>query len=110
MKETIFNLIGVIRSTRNAARATASQFVRKRVDLIVAFEDRTVRAATAATSQIPIVVVHVYDPPRRRGDRMKLMDFEFWHEAAIPRVAPTLPQSNEERPCRRHCGAPDPHA
>jgi putative tryptophan/tyrosine transport system substrate-binding protein len=46
----------------NAARTTASQFVRERVDLIVAFEDQTVRAAKAATSQIPIVFLHVHDP------------------------------------------------
>jgi putative ABC transport system substrate-binding protein len=44
------------------ARATAQAFVRERVDLIVAFEDQVVRAAKAATSKIPIVFLHVYDP------------------------------------------------
>ncbi len=38
-----------------AARATAREFVRDRVDLIVAFEAQTVRAAKAATSDIPVV-------------------------------------------------------
>jgi putative ABC transport system substrate-binding protein len=45
-----------------AARATARQFVRDRVDLIVAYENQTVRAAQAATSEIPIVFVAVTDP------------------------------------------------
>jgi putative ABC transport system substrate-binding protein len=45
-----------------AARATAQQFVRKHVDLIVAYENQTVRAAQAATSEIPIVFVAVTDP------------------------------------------------
>jgi putative tryptophan/tyrosine transport system substrate-binding protein len=44
------------------ARATARQFVKEGVNLIVAFEDQTSRAAKAATTQIPIVFVHVYDP------------------------------------------------
>jgi putative ABC transport system substrate-binding protein len=44
------------------ARATAKAFVEEGVDLIVAFEDQTVRAAKAATTRIPIVFVHVYDP------------------------------------------------
>jgi putative ABC transport system substrate-binding protein len=46
----------------NQARATAREFVANGVDLIVAFEDQTVRAAKAATRHIPIVFVHVYDP------------------------------------------------
>src|SRR2546425_168632 len=46
----------------NAARATARAFVRERVDLIVAFENQAVRAAQAATSEIPVVFVHVSDP------------------------------------------------
>jgi ABC-type uncharacterized transport system substrate-binding protein len=46
----------------DAARETAKEFVRNRVDLIVAFESQTVRAAKAATSEIPIVMVHVVDP------------------------------------------------
>jgi len=45
-----------------AARETARQFVRDRVDLIVAFESQTVRAAKAATTDIPVVFVHVTDP------------------------------------------------
>jgi putative ABC transport system substrate-binding protein len=44
------------------ARATAKQFVRDRVDLIVAYENQTVRAAQTATSEIPIVFVAVTDP------------------------------------------------
>jgi putative ABC transport system substrate-binding protein len=46
------------------ARVTAREFVEEGVDLIVAFEDQTVRAAKAATTRIPIVFVHVYDPVR----------------------------------------------
>ena len=45
-----------------AARATARAFVRERVDLIVAFENQAVRAAQAATSEIPVVFAHVSDP------------------------------------------------
>jgi putative ABC transport system substrate-binding protein len=45
-----------------AARVTAREFVRENVDLIVAFEPQTVRAAKAATSTIPIVFLHVFDP------------------------------------------------
>src|SRR2546427_4576043 len=37
----------------NAAHETAQEFVRHRVDLIVAFENQTVRAAKAATPTIP---------------------------------------------------------
>ena len=46
----------------DAARETAKEFVRNRVDLIVAFENQSVRAAKAATSEIPIVFLHVVDP------------------------------------------------
>ena len=46
----------------DAALKTAREFVRDRVDLIVAFENQTVRAAVAATSTIPIVTLHVTDP------------------------------------------------
>lgn len=46
----------------NAAREMARAFVRERVDLIVAFENYTARAAKAATSEIPIVFVAVGDP------------------------------------------------
>ncbi len=45
-----------------AARESAKEFVRNRVDLIVAFENQTVRAARAATTEIPIVFVSVTDP------------------------------------------------
>ncbi|HET7874522.1 MAG TPA: ABC transporter substrate-binding protein [Methylomirabilota bacterium] len=46
----------------DAARETAGEFVRERVDVIVAFENHTARAAKAATSEIPVVFVHVTDP------------------------------------------------
>ena len=46
----------------DAAQVTARELVRDRVDLIVAFEPQTVRAAKAATSQVPIVFLHVDDP------------------------------------------------
>jgi putative ABC transport system substrate-binding protein len=46
----------------DAALATAREFVKNKVDLIVAFEDQSVRAAQAATRDIPIVFLHVYDP------------------------------------------------
>jgi putative tryptophan/tyrosine transport system substrate-binding protein len=45
-----------------AARVMAQEFVRDRVDLIVAYENQTVRAAMAATSEIPIVFIAVTDP------------------------------------------------
>jgi putative ABC transport system substrate-binding protein len=45
-----------------AANKTAKEFVRNQVDLIVAFESQTVRAAKAATAEIPILMVHVVDP------------------------------------------------
>lgn len=45
-----------------AARETAHAFVREHVDLIVAFENQTVRAAQAATAEIPIVFMGVSDP------------------------------------------------
>ena len=47
-----------------AAWVTAQQFVRDRVDVIVAFEAQTVRAARAATSKTPtpVVFLHVDDP------------------------------------------------
>ena len=46
----------------DAANALAKEWVANRIDLIVAFENQTARAAQAATSQIPIVLVHVMDP------------------------------------------------
>jgi putative tryptophan/tyrosine transport system substrate-binding protein len=45
-----------------AANATARDFVRDRVDLIVAFENQTLRATKLATSEIPTVFLHVDDP------------------------------------------------
>jgi putative ABC transport system substrate-binding protein len=45
-----------------AARETAQAFVREHVDLIVAFENQTVRAAQAATAEIPIVFMGASDP------------------------------------------------
>jgi putative ABC transport system substrate-binding protein len=45
-----------------AAQATAHEFVRDRVDLIGAFENQTIQAAKAATAEIPIVMIHAYDP------------------------------------------------
>ena len=45
-----------------AAHATAREFVRDRVDLIVAFENQTARAAKTATVEIPVVFLHVTDP------------------------------------------------
>ena len=45
-----------------AARVTAAGFVKDRVDLVVAFENQTVRAAKAAITQIPVVFLHVQDP------------------------------------------------
>jgi len=46
----------------DAARTTAQAFVRDRVDLIVAFENQTVRAARTATTEIPVVMLHVTAP------------------------------------------------
>jgi putative tryptophan/tyrosine transport system substrate-binding protein len=46
----------------DAARTTAQAFVRDRVDLIVAFENQTVRAIRAITTDIPVVMLHVTDP------------------------------------------------
>jgi putative tryptophan/tyrosine transport system substrate-binding protein len=45
-----------------AARATAQAFVREQVDLIIAFENQTIQAAQAATTVIPVVMVHANDP------------------------------------------------
>ena len=45
-----------------AARETANEFVKTRVDLIVAFGNPAVRAAKAATSEVPIVFVRATDP------------------------------------------------
>jgi len=45
-----------------AATRTAREFVRARLDLIVAFGNPTVRAAKSVTTEIPIVMIHVTDP------------------------------------------------
>ena len=45
-----------------AARSTAREFVRDGADLIVAFENQTIRAAREATSEIPIVFLHSDEP------------------------------------------------
>lgn len=47
-----------------AARAVALELVRERPDLIVAFENQTLRAAQAATRELPVVFLHVSDPVR----------------------------------------------
>jgi putative ABC transport system substrate-binding protein len=44
------------------AEQTAKNFVAENKDLIVAFENQTCRAAKAATSSIPVVMLHVTDP------------------------------------------------
>jgi len=45
-----------------AALVTAKEFVDKKFDLIVAFEDQTIRAVKAATGKIPVVFLHANDP------------------------------------------------
>ena len=45
-----------------AARVTAREFVRSHVDVIVAFENQTARAAKTATSSVPVVFLHVINP------------------------------------------------
>ena len=45
-----------------AARKTAEEFARNKVDLIVAFENQTIRAVKTATSEIPVVFLHATDP------------------------------------------------
>jgi putative ABC transport system substrate-binding protein len=46
----------------DAARTTAQAFVRDRVDLIIAFENQTMRAVKATTTEIPVVMLHVTAP------------------------------------------------
>jgi putative tryptophan/tyrosine transport system substrate-binding protein len=52
------------RNQKDEAQAdqTAKDFVAEGKDLIVAFENQTCRAAKAATSTIPVVMLHVTDP------------------------------------------------
>jgi len=45
-----------------AARTTAAEFARLRPDLVVAFENQTIRAARDAIADIPVVFLHVTDP------------------------------------------------
>jgi putative tryptophan/tyrosine transport system substrate-binding protein len=45
-----------------AARVTAKEFVRSQTNVIVAFENQTIRAAKDATSAIPVVFLHATDP------------------------------------------------
>jgi len=53
---------------KDQATAQATEFVRERVDLIVAFEDKSIAAAQAATAdpanRIPVVFLHPSDPVR----------------------------------------------
>src|SRR4029077_11415437 len=52
----------------NKVQEQAQGFVRERVDLIVAFEDKSIRAAQDATAapgnRIPVVFLHLSDPFR----------------------------------------------
>ena len=48
--------------SEETARAVAQEWVAAGYDLIVAFEDQCVRVAKEATSTIPIVFVHPFDP------------------------------------------------
>jgi ABC transporter substrate binding protein len=43
-------------------RTVALELARQQPDLIVAFENQTLRATHAATSEIPVVFLHVTDP------------------------------------------------
>lgn len=45
-----------------AARVTAAEFTRTRPDLVVAFENQTIRAAHGTITDIPVVFLHVTDP------------------------------------------------
>jgi ABC-type uncharacterized transport system substrate-binding protein len=45
-----------------AARIVASEFARTRPDLVVAFENQTIRAAHGRIKDIPVVFLHVTDP------------------------------------------------
>lgn len=46
----------------DAAVATAKEFARTPVDLIIAFEDQTIRAAKAATKEVPVLFLHANAP------------------------------------------------
>src|SRR5438309_11003398 len=45
-----------------AARLTAAEFARTRPDLVVAFENQTIRAAHGTIPDIPVVLLRVTDP------------------------------------------------
>ena len=45
-----------------AAREVAQEFVRDRLQAIVAFANQAVRAPVAATAEVPIIFIHVDDP------------------------------------------------
>lgn len=67
MSSTVFEGKNIRLDWRNladegAAREAANEFVRNRVDVIVAIEAQTVRAARAATSEVPIVFLQIGDP------------------------------------------------
>jgi len=47
---------------KDAALETAKEFARRPVDLIVAFEDQTIRAAKAATAEVSVLFLHASDP------------------------------------------------
>jgi putative ABC transport system substrate-binding protein len=47
-----------------AADRAAKELVREKVDLIVAFEGQTIRAAHTATNSIPIVFLHAFEPDK----------------------------------------------
>ena len=47
---------------RIAAQATAREFVREKVDLIVAFENQPIQAAKDATTKIPVIMLNMSDP------------------------------------------------
>ena len=45
-----------------AARVTAAEFARMRPDLVIAFENQTIRAAHGRITDIPVVFLHVTNP------------------------------------------------
>jgi putative ABC transport system substrate-binding protein len=44
------------------ARSTVADFVRQKVDLIVAFENQPIRAAKDVTTEVPVIMLHLSDP------------------------------------------------
>ena len=66
----------------DTARRIATEFVRDRVDVIVAFENQTVRAAKAATSELPVdgMVVSLAHPG---GNLTGVADSDYELEAAV---------------------------